>query len=135
MHEKEIQNFFKTHFLQPLHEFNSSVEDDQSAVVEESRTASADIEEDEEVSGEEDLMYRDEVFEEDSAEDGDETEDEKGNLSAEEAFNVEEQQQGREVMLEAEDEKVASHHAFSQKLVKLPQNYSILQNCVFSPFF
>jgi len=86
-------------------EFNSSVEDDQRAIVEESRTASKDIEEDEEVSGEEDLMYRDEVFGEDGAENGDETEDEKGNLSAEEAFDVEEQQQGREVMREAEDEK------------------------------
>ena len=83
------------------------MEDDQRAIVEESRTASKDIEEDEEVSGEEDLMYRDEVFEEDGDENGDETEDEKGNVYAEEAFDVEEQQQGREVMREAEDEKVA----------------------------
>ena len=95
-----------------MHEFNSSVEDDQRAVVEESRTASENIEEDEEVTGEEDLMYRDEVFEEDGDDNGDETYDEKGNLSAEEAFDVEEQQQGREVTPEAEDEKVASHHAF-----------------------
>merc|ERR1712192_238877 len=86
-------------------EFNSSVEDGQRAIVEESRTASKDIEEDEEVSGEEDLMYRDEVFEEDGAENGDETEDEKGNVSAEEASDVEEQQQGERVTPEAEDEK------------------------------
>ena len=79
------------------------MEDDQRAVVEESRTASAEIEEDEEVTAEEDLMYRDEVFEEGDAENGNNSEDEKGNLSAEEALDVDDQEQETEVIREAED--------------------------------
>ena len=79
------------------------MEDDQRAVVEESWTASVEIEEDEEVTAEEDLMYRDEVFEEGDAENGQNAEDEKGNLSAEEAFDVDDQEQETEVTQEAED--------------------------------
>ena len=79
------------------------MEDDQRAVVEESWTASVEIEEDEEVTAEEDLMYRDEVFQEGDAENGNNSEDEKGNLSEEEAFDVDGQEQETEVTREAED--------------------------------
>ena len=96
---KTEANFKKTPYpllATPSHEFNSSLQDDQS--VEESSTASEDIEE-EEVTAEFDPMYGDEMFEE---EEGDE---DTGNgneedLSAEEAFKGEEE---AEVRAEVED--------------------------------
>jgi len=103
-------------------EFNSSVEDDQMAVVEESRTASAEIEEDEEVTAEEDLMYRDEVFEEGDAENGQNAEDEKGNLSAEEAFDVDDQEQETEVTQEAEDGIEENAKDLLEEDIEVPQS-------------